>query len=77
MNQAQKIIAWLFISGSVILVLSRLSSEAKAGSEAYGPILYRDILTGCEYLSSSHDSALTPRISADGKTHLGCKKGAQ
>jgi hypothetical protein len=77
MSKAQKIMAWLFIAGSAILALSRLSGEAKAGSGAYGPNLYRDILTGCEYLSSAHDGALTPRIAADGKAHMGCTRVAQ
>lgn len=28
--------------------------------------------TGCQYLNYDH-RALTPRIAADGKTHMGCK----
>jgi hypothetical protein len=39
-----------------------------------GMDLAQDNATGCQYLSREH--ALTPRISADGKTHMGCK-GAQ
>lgn len=36
--------------------------------------LYKDLETGCEYVSNrSSNSGLTPRIAADGKTHLGCK----
>lgn len=31
--------------------------------------------TGCQYLSA-YAEAITPRIAADGKTHMGCK-GAQ
>jgi hypothetical protein len=40
------------------------------------PILYADRVTGCEYLGSRDDHGITPRIAADGKTHMGCK-GAQ
>jgi len=36
---------------------------------------YVDAETGCQYLGASSDS-ITPRIAADGKTHMGCK-GAQ
>lgn len=37
------------------------------------PVLYRDQVTGCQYLSTSGLYTLTPRIAADGKTHMGCK----
>ena len=36
--------------------------------------IYQDKLTGCQYVAAdSLHSALTPRIAADGKTHMGCK----
>jgi hypothetical protein len=41
--------------------------------------LFTDNGTGCQYLgygSGHNGKALTPRIAADGKTHMGCK-GAQ
>ena len=28
--------------------------------------------TGCEYITR-HNDGITPRIAADGKTHMGCK----
>jgi hypothetical protein len=36
--------------------------------------LHQDNATGCQYIS--HGQSLSPRIAADGKTHMGCK-GAQ
>lgn len=39
--------------------------------------LYLDPETGCQYIGQiSSSAAITPRIGADGKTHMGCK-GAQ
>jgi len=39
--------------------------------------MYIDSATGCQYLGQRSSSAgITPRIAADGKTHMGCK-GAQ
>jgi hypothetical protein len=35
--------------------------------------LYVDPDTGCNYLTKGWYSSLTPRIAADGKTHMGCK----
>jgi hypothetical protein len=43
------------------------------GSRPLETGLYRDSVTGCEYLVSVNHYALTPRIAADGKTHMGCK----
>lgn len=37
--------------------------------------VYTDKATGCQYLTESR--GLTPRIAADGKTHMGCKGGAR
>ena len=73
MSNAQKIMAWLFIACSVLFALSQLAGNADARSDAGDPRVYRDAATGCEYLSTDHDGALTPRISANGKTHMGCK----
>ena len=38
-----------------------------------GMTIRTDNHTGCEYLDRD---GLTPRIGQDGKTHLGCKRGA-
>ena len=48
------------------------TSDADAAKEAYEPVLYTDRVTGCDYLSTGDTKALTPRIAADGKTHMGC-----
>lgn len=40
----------------------------------YQPFVYLDQVTGCEYLSTHMAAALTPRIAADGKTHMGCRE---
>lgn len=64
-----------------ILILTVLLACAgcmkRTGGEGVGrgmsgdPLLYKDTTTGCEYLSDGR--GLTPRIAADGKTHMGCK----
>lgn len=41
-----------------------------------GMNLFTDHGTGCQYLgygSGANGKALTPRIAADGKAHMGCK----
>jgi hypothetical protein len=36
--------------------------------------LYLDPETGCQYIGQrSSNAGITPRIAADGKTHMGCK----
>lgn len=44
--------------------------------ESADPIRYQDRETGCMYLTTAQYHTLTPRIAADGITHMGCK-GAQ
>jgi hypothetical protein len=39
------------------------------------PVLYVDRVTGCNYLSTGETKSLTPRIAADGHSHMGCKDG--
>lgn len=39
----------------------------------YQPYVFLDASTGCQYLSTHTSGSLTPRIAADGKTHMGCK----
>lgn len=43
----------------------------------FAPFVWMDTATGCEYLSTNTSAALTPRIAADGKTHMGCKAAVQ
>lgn len=38
------------------------------------PIVFRDTLTGCEYLASGIAGEITPRIDIDGLSHRGCRK---
>ncbi|WP_371767525.1 hypothetical protein [Massilia sp.] len=38
--------------------------------------VYTDEFTGCQYIGQRNSSAgITPRIAADGRTHLGCREG--
>ncbi len=36
--------------------------------------VYTDQTTGCQYLVNLFRGGMTPRIAADGKTHMGCKE---
>lgn len=54
----------LWGSGLLSLVIPRDDSDPPKGSHS-GLNVYRDALTGCEYLGRL--GALTPRLSADGK----------
>jgi hypothetical protein len=72
---------WLFTVGALVIVL--MASFALSGCKArtdetgkgWNPAVYQDRVTGCEYLASGESSdALTPRIAADGKTHMGCRE---
>jgi hypothetical protein len=44
---------------------------------AYVPYVFADQDTGCQYLSTYTSSGLVPRITADGKRHMGCKGDAR
>jgi hypothetical protein len=59
----------------ILAVLLAGCDEARTGSrdESVDPIRYQDRETGCMYLTTGQYDALTPRIAADGKTHMGCK----
>ena len=66
--------AWSKWSGRVVLLfvvavlLAMLSgcSEARADGPQ-PPAVYVDPMTRCHYLSTGHDSGLTPRMDRDGK----------
>lgn len=45
----------------------RTSDVATTPSSAYEPVVYRDSVTGCEYLATGQYHALTPRLDATGK----------
>ena len=63
------------------LYLASQKSEAPPAEPAptpgasvrYSPYVFLDDATGCQYLSTHTSAALTPRIAADGKTHMGCR----
>lgn len=61
-----------------ILILAALLAgcgdpRTAATLESADPIRYQDRDTGCMYLTTGQYNALTPRIAADGMTHMGCK----
>jgi hypothetical protein len=51
--------------------MNRTGGEGIGRGFSGDPLLYTDKSTGCQYLSDGR--GLTPRISAAGKTHMGCK----
>ena len=51
--------------------MKRTGGEGAGRGFSGDPLLYKDTTTGCEYLSDGR--GLTPRIAADGKTHMACK----
>jgi hypothetical protein len=53
------------------------TTEASAGQKGNDPMVYTDRETGCDYLTTQDRVILTPRIAADGKTHMGCKGDAR
>jgi len=59
----------------ILAVLLAGCAKTASSDRTYDPTMYMDRVTGCQYLSpgGSDRSALTPRIAADGKTHMGCK----
>lgn len=77
MSRFLVIVSWLFIIASAVFAAFQMISPAKAGSDGYEPRVYRDTLTGCEYLATYHDGALAPRIDVDGRSHMGCKGAAK
>ena len=51
------------------------TSPTPTSNLRYEPLVFRDQVTGCEYLSTHTSATLAPRIAADGKTHMGCTGG--
>jgi hypothetical protein len=74
MTILQSILAGLVVIGILLYTGPAFIDRAgkKTHESALNPWLYKDQVTGCEYLASRNDSALAPRIAADGKTHMGC-----
>lgn len=54
---------------TIILLALLCAGCGNSGStgEKEDPVVYRDRLTGCEYLARNYDGSLTPRMGADGK----------
>lgn len=75
---AGKVFLGLLVVCAVLSMAGCKRDDVKAAEEAETPfVTMTDEATGCEYLIvRSSGRAPTPRIAADGKTHLGCK-GAQ
>lgn len=51
------------------------NSVSRSTDDSLDPWLYKDRVTGCEYITTRNEHGLSPRIAADGKTHMGCKGG--
>jgi hypothetical protein len=79
----------MFAAGAVLVFVAAYLAGAKndgtpqsapapipGAATRYLPYVFLDDATGCQYLSTHTSAPLTPRIAADGKTHMGCK-GAQ
>lgn len=67
------LLLWPLIGAVSLAGCAPRTTDIANGSEvAYDPVVYQDKATGCEYLSTGQFSVLTPRIAADGHTHLGC-----
>lgn len=60
---------------SIILLLMAVAlagctnrtTDVAVGADPYDPVVYRDRLTGCEYLSTGEFKGITPRLREDGK----------
>ncbi len=68
------------LAGLAMLALAGTASAQPATRAPYPALpsdgyltFFTDGETGCQYLSRD-GRALTPRIAADGKTHMGCKE---
>lgn len=49
-------------------------NQVSIHGDAQAVYVYSDAGTGCQYVAADgNHSALTPRIAADGHTHMGCK----
>jgi hypothetical protein len=64
--------AFLFLALTAALVACGPRTKDGAQAPTYDPMVYTDRMTGCQYLTTTHDTTLTPRIAADGIHQLGC-----
>lgn len=51
-----------------------IAAEAAAQKRPYDWMIIPDAATGCEYVVYA-GKGITPRIAADGRTHMGCTRG--
>lgn len=60
----------------ILAVLLAGCAKTSNNERAYDPAVYMDRATGCQYLAPGFDTraSLTPRVGADGKTHMGCSE---
>lgn len=71
MNKSAFIIA-LLLTGCGWQPNNEYRTASKTG-DAADPMIYTDQVSRCQYLSRGQGSGgLTPRIAADGHTHMGC-----
>lgn len=67
----------LVLFACLMVALAGCGARAEAmESGRYDLRLTVDQVTGCEYLTYG-GSGITPRIAADGKTHIGCHRGGR
>lgn len=65
-------------AGFLIAALAGCSERAQGATKPSDTILriFTDTDTGCQYLGA-YGETITPRIAADGSSHLGCKTQQQ
>ena len=68
---------WIVALGMVPLaIVGCAKDDTDPPNGRSGMDLFTDAATGCQYLGfgvGTNGKAITPRIAADGKTHMGCK----
>lgn len=78
-NPADKYTAAVVLAIALMLCAGLLggcaptTTEVEKGESGQEPMVFNDRVTGCDYLTTQDRVVLTPRIAADGKTHMGCK----
>lgn len=64
---------WIVALGLAPMLITGCNPRTADRDESCDPVRYQDRETGCMYLTTARYNTLTPRIAADGKTHMGCK----
>lgn len=61
-------LGWVVVGLLILLVVASCGNTAKEESSAFLDLyVYEDRLTGCQYLSITGGTGVTPRMAADGK----------